>query len=196
MTGWLERLVTSWKTHNNIKNTINYFSPLLITACLTCRFRNSIMPCKCVKSATSSSFPDTRYGRFFSKTCALNSAGGLSNIYGQGDDLNNFVLSGARRGNILHLGIWIHLVWETYQKMGLLTQVKLCHCFQQDFGYHVQIRHQEGLDLLQSSAEGIIIKTSPSADKWSGEQIAISPRGSSSDRDRTRLISQSCEISG
>lgn len=148
---------------NNIKNTMNYFSPLLNTACLTRRFRNSIMSSKCVKSATSSSFPDMV--DFFSKTCALNSAGGLSNIYGRGDDLNNFVLSGARGGNILHLGIWIHLVWETYQKTGLLTQVKLCHCFQQDVGYHVQIRHQEGLDLLQPSAEGIIIKTSPWADK-------------------------------
>lgn len=41
---------------------------------------------------------------FFSATTyALNSAGGLSNIYGQKDDLNNFVLSGTRRGNVFYL---------------------------------------------------------------------------------------------
>lgn len=58
---------------------------------------------KCVKSAPSSSFTDIQ-DRFFSATTyALNSAGGLSNIYGQKDDLNNFVLSGTRRGNVFYL---------------------------------------------------------------------------------------------
>lgn len=71
------------------------------------------------ENATSSSLTDM-IDFFSATTCALNSAGGLSNIYRQEDNLNNFVLSDTRQRNILRLEIW----FGKHKKKGLLIQAK------------------------------------------------------------------------
>lgn len=157
---------TFWETLCNTKNIINYYSALLNTACLTWGFRNSVMSGKCVKSAPSSSFTDIQDRFFSATTCALNSAGGLSNIYGQKDDLNNFVLSGTRRGNVFLSRAWTADssldVWfrKNIKKWVYWFKSSSATAFSRTLGYHVHIRHQEGLDHLQSSVKRIIMKTS------------------------------------